>query len=158
MWGRPADAPTIEWASVRARLEAAEEYWLVSVGDGGAPAPRPVWGVWLDERLLLSVGSTSHWKAIRANPAVTVHLPDPLAVVIVEGRARQATGDDGFFRRFVDVYNPKYAWNFEPTQPMVTHGVIEVAPRAVLAWTTVPVAECTPNMKFPAAAGRWTFD
>ena len=151
------DAPAIEWAAVQARLEAAEEYWLVSVGDDGTPAPRPVWGVWLDERLLLSVGSPSHWKAVRAHPAVTVHLPDPLAVVLVEGTARQATGDEGFFRRFVDVYNPKYSWGFDPTGPMVTDGVIEVVPSAVLAWTTVPVAECTPDMTFPAAAGRWTF-
>src|SRR2546429_416168 len=106
MWGRDCAAPAILWSDVEARLVASEEYWLVSVRADGTPTPRPVWGVWLDERLLLSVGSTSHWRGIGAHPEVTVHLGDALSVVIVEGRASKASENDGF-QRYVDIYNSK---------------------------------------------------
>src|SRR5437879_3229535 len=102
MWGSERDAPAIPWSDVEARLMAAEEYWLVSVQGNGTPTPRPVWGVWMDERLLLSVGSTSHWRAIVPHPEVAIHLGDAVSVVIVEGRARRATGEDTF-RAYVEV-------------------------------------------------------
>ena len=156
MWGSERESPAIPWSDVEARLAAAAEYWMVAVRADGMPTPRPVWGVWLDERLLVSVGSPSLWRGIGSHPEVAVHLGDALAVVVVEGRARKAAGDD-LFRRYVAVYNEKYAWNFEPTNPMVVDGTIEVVPSAVLAWTTIPASECTPDMTFPSAAGRWTF-
>lgn len=156
MWGRPSEAPTIAWSDVEARLVATEEYWLISVQADGTPTPRPVWGVWLDERLLLSVGSTSHWRGIGSHSAVAVHLGDALAVVILQGRARKATGKD-VLHRYVEIYNSKYSWNFDPANPMVADGTIEVVPSTVLAWNTVPVSECHPDMTFPNAAGRWTF-
>lgn len=85
-----------------------------------------------------------------------MHLPDPLSVVIVEGTVRTAAGEE-LLRRFVDVYNPKYGWNFEADGPMVVGGTFELVPRTVVAWRTVPVAECSTDMRFPSAAGRWTF-
>ena len=155
MWGRESEAPKIPWSDVEARLVETEEYWLVSVQGDGKPTPRPVWGVWLDKRLLLSVGSTSHWRGIRSHPEVAVHLGDALSVVILEGRAHKATSND-VFHRYVEIYNEKYSWNFEATNPMVTDGTIEVVPSTILAWNTVPVSECRPDMTFPNAAGRWT--
>jgi hypothetical protein len=156
LWGRQAEAPAIPWPDVEARLAATEEYWLVSVQADGPPTPRPVWGVWLDERLLLSVGSPSHWRAIDARPEVAVHLGDPLAVVIIEGTARRAAGSD-VLHPYVDAYNAKYSWGFDAAEPMVVDGTIEVVPSTVLAWSTIPASECSPDMKFPSAAGRWTF-
>jgi len=156
LWGRASGAPAIAWADAEARLAATEEYWLVSVRSDGTPTPRPVWGVWLDERLLLSVGSTSHWRGIGTNPEVSVHLGDALAVLILEGRARKAAGEE-LFEQYVEIYNSKYSWNFDAANPMVVDGTIEVLPSVVLAWNTVPVAECSPDMEFPNSAGRWTF-
>lgn len=91
------------------------------------------------------------------HPEVSVHLGDPFDVVIVDGRARMASGAE-LLQRFVDVYNPKYAWSFTADEPMVADGVIEIEPTTVLSWTTVPTAECTPDMQFPTTAGRWSFD
>ena len=125
-------------------------------GGGRPSAPRNVLGERLDERLLLSVGSISHWRGTAVQPRVAVHLGDPLSVVIVEGRAHQAAGAE-LFRRYVAAYNEKYSWTFEAGQQIVVERTIEVVPTAVLAWTTVPVSECTPDMTFPDAAGRWTF-
>ena len=156
MWGRPTDAPTIPWPDAEARLLATEEYWLISVQADGSPTPRPVWGVWLDDRLLLTVGSTSHWRGISANPEVAVHLGDPLSVVIVQGRASKLKRKD-VFHQYVEDFNSKYSWNFDAANPMVADGTLEVLPSVVLAWNTSPAPECVPDMTFPSAAGRWTF-
>jgi hypothetical protein len=155
MWGRELDVPAIEWSTVETQLRDAEVYWAISVLEDGRPAPRPVWGAWLDDRLLLSVGSRSLRRGSEAHPQVSVHLGDPLSVVVLEGRAAMATGP---FDRYVDAYNTKYSWSFSADESMVVDGTLEVIPTSLLAWTTVPVAECTPDMQFPSTAGRWTFD
>jgi len=159
MWGSlKADAPMLDWDDVSARLAASETYWVVNVppGRGGVPAPRPVWGVWLDDRLLLSVGSTSVWKGLEADPACAVHLGDAIDVVIVEGRARGFTGP---FEEYVRVYNEKYSWSFTADdEAFVVNGTVEVAPTVVLAWRGATAAESSSDMTFPSAAGRWFFD
>jgi hypothetical protein len=158
MWGREIDVPAIPWEDVEARLADEDAYWLITVPPRGVPAPRPVWGVWLDERLLLSVGSRSHWSALEVHPEVAVHLGDPLHVVVLEGLAHRGSGGPAYFQRFVDAYNAKYDWSFKADEPMVVDGLIEVTPTTVLAWTTVPVAECSSDMQFPSTAGRWVFE
>lgn len=152
MWGdakREVDA--LPWPWVEERLAATEDYWLVTAGDRG-PSPRPVWGVWLDSRLLLTVGSTSHWRNVRKSDRVAVHLGDAHEVVIVEGTGRQET-DGPTLDRLVEVYNRKYDWNFPPGAP---GPVIAVAPTVVLAWRAGPTSEAKTN-PFPLAAGRWLF-
>lgn len=156
MWGTEvAPARTLDWAWARTRLERAECYWLVSsASTESVPAPRPVWGVWVDDRLLLSVGSPSHWHNMARNPAVAVHLGDPVEVVIVEGRARKGTGTT-LLARFVDMYNDKYDWDFEPTMPIVVDGVIEVVASTVIAWVAADAAHSSSDMDVPLAAGKW---
>ena len=154
MWGREIEH-TIEWVDVERQLRDAETYWAISVVSSGHPAPRPVWGAWLDDRLLLSVGSRSLRRGSEVHPQVAVHLGDPLSVVIVEGHAAMSAGP---FDDYVNAYNAKYSWSFTADEPMVVDGTLEVRPTNVLAWTTVPVADCRPDMQFPSTAGRWTFD
>jgi hypothetical protein len=159
MWGaEKPDAAQLPWADVAARLAAAETYWVVTVppGRGGVPAPRPVWGVWLDDRLLLSVGSASVWSGMSASPACAVHLGDAIDVVIVEGRAHKFGGP---FESYVEVYNEKYSWSFRADDPaFVLDGTVEVVPARVLAWRGATPEESSSDMTFPSAAGRWVFD
>ena len=157
MWTQEkTDVAPLEWDDVAGRLAASETYWLVTVPNRGVPAPRPVWGVWLDDRLLLSVGSTSAWSGVAANPSVAVHLGDAIDVVIVEGTARRATGP---FDAYVAAYNEKYSWSFTADdEQFVVNGTLEVVPSAVLAWTGATAAESSADMTFPSAAGRWVFD
>lgn len=150
MFDRRREAPPLEWEWVTDRLRDAQEYWLVTAGD--RPAARPVWGVWMEERLLLTLGSHTHDRNVRRHDAVSVHLPDTLEVVIVEGRGVFMT-DQPTLDRMVEVYNPKYQWNFEPGKP---GDVLEVVPTVVLAWTTVPSRQSR-GTPFPVAAGRWEF-
>ena len=51
----------------------------------------PVDGIWVDDVLYYGgLPETIHVRAAKANPAVTIHLPDPWNVVIVEGTVRLA--------------------------------------------------------------------
>jgi hypothetical protein len=72
LWGREqGDAPRLPWSWVVDRLQEAEDYWLVTAAPAG-PAPRPVWGLWLEERLVLSVGSSTHWRNLEGSDRVAV--------------------------------------------------------------------------------------
>ena len=147
MWGRVADAPLLDWDGVRRRLEEAVHYWLV-VGT----TSRPVWGTWVDDALLLSVGSTSLWKRIGQGAPAAAHLEDALDVVIVEGDA-VPEHDEARIARMLGPYNEKYRWNFElgHTGPMV-----RLDPHVVLDWRAE--AEPTPEATtFPLASARFTF-
>ena len=147
------DAPALDWPWVEERLTACEDYWLVTAPfGGGAPAPRPVWGVWLDGRLLLTVGSTSHWRNVQDNPRVAVTTGDAHDVVIVEGDATTEE-NPAALAAMVVAYNPKYGWDFPETGPDIG-GVISVVPRKVMGWITAPNAEAKTS-PFPVKAARW---
>jgi hypothetical protein len=153
LWGKPnAEAPALPWSSVVDHLQQTEDYWLVTTGPSG-PTPRPVWGLWIEDRLVLSVGSTSHWRNLRASADVAVHTGDAHEVVIVEGIAREET-DPVELARIVEPYNQKYDWNWEPGQPYGP--IVTIEPRVVLAWRAAP-NEDAKDEPFPLAAGKWEF-
>ena len=147
-----ADTEPLEWQWVEDRLRACEDYWLVSAPSQGTPAPRPVWGVWLDGRLLLTVGSPAHWRNVEDNPRVAVTTGDAHDVVIVEGEATTEE-DPAALAAMVEVYNPKYGWDFPAAGPDIG-GVLAVVPTKVLAWITAPNAEAKTS-PFPVRAARW---
>jgi len=150
MYGRVATLEPIEWTWVVERLEAAGTYWLATTNDDGTPHPRPVWGVWVDGRLFLSVGSHVHNRNLRQRPAVAVHLGDGVEVVAVHGTATQLDRDDPVLPRFVEVYDPKYSWqySFDELPPPVA-----VDPSVVVAWRSAG-ADGREGFR---AAGKWVF-
>lgn len=153
MWSKLTDPLSLPWEEVEGELLSCEHYWLATTTPGGAPSVRPVWGTWLDDQLMLSVGSTTTGRNLARNPQVTVHLESALDVVILEGQGRYET-DPAVLARFCEIYNPKYNWNFTPE---TTGSVIAVAPTRILAWRTVTVAESSPTMTtFPLAGVTFT--
>lgn len=130
-------------------------YWLNTVTGMGQPIPRPVWGTWHDDHLMLSVGSVTHWHNIvdGGREKVSVHLPSDTEVVILQGRAT-VVDNPSVLGPFCEAYNAKYQWIFEPT---TTEPVVQLDPDKVIAWTTLPAEQCTPEMDFPDTAARWTF-
>jgi hypothetical protein len=150
-YGNPATGAALPWEWARQRLEAATTYWLTSVGSDYEPHTRPVWGVWVEDRLLLTVGSPIHWRNVRAHPRVEVHLESSREVVVVKGTA-QAGIDDATRRQLVALYNPKYDWELVDRY---AEAVIAVQPTAVFAWT----AEVGDDPEsFPAQSAKWVFD
>ena len=75
IYGSPTEVRPLDWAWVDEQLEAAGIYWVGTNGSG-APHPRPVWGLWIDHRLHLSIGSPviNRQLAAHAAPTVTAHL------------------------------------------------------------------------------------
>lgn len=109
----------------------------------------PVWGVWLTDRFVFSTSPESRKaRNVFENPWCCVHLEDGNVVIVVEGRAVELR-DPAELLVFLDVYNPKYDWNFTPDQ--VTRGVFAVRPEQAFAWLGGE------GEAFGGTATRWQF-
>ncbi|MCU1499604.1 MAG: pyridoxamine 5-phosphate oxidase-related FMN-binding [Acidimicrobiales bacterium] len=148
MYTQPVDHEPLAWVEVEAQLEAALVYW-VAVGGSADPHPRPVWGVWADGALLLSLGSPPLRRAIADGAPVAVHLESGTDVVIVNGTA----APDGSARTvelFLAAYQAKYDWTYQvdafgpPTR---------VRPNEVLAWRALGAG----GRNGFGASGKWSW-
>jgi hypothetical protein len=145
-YGSQSDCAPLEWPWVDEQLARAGTYWVVPRGRG-APHPRPVWGVWHDRRLLLSVGSQVVARQLHDDPTVTVHLESGTDVVIVEGRVDGQSVDAAA----IEQYDSKYEWSYTIDE----YGPLTVvAPSIVLAWRSAGWA----GRDGFQSAGRWRFD
>ena len=124
-YGQSSDHPGLEWAWVDAQLAEEGTYWM-SIGADRHPHPRPVWGVWADEVLHLSIGSPKLVAAQPGTPA-TVHLDSGTDVVILEGMVMAKTKDPAL----VAVYDSKYTWTYDVD---VYGPLTSIKPLVVLAW------------------------
>lgn len=145
MYGGPSDAAPLAWSWVEAELVGAGTYWVVARG-GGWPHPRPVWGVWDDEALHLSIGSPVLGWALERDPTVTVHLDSGVDVVVVEGRVAGTTGAPDL----IEAYDAKYDWTYTVDEygPLTT-----VQPAKVVAWRSAGWA----GREGFQQTGRWRF-
>ncbi len=134
------------WDWVDGQLTDAGAYWVVAKA-AGHPHPRPVWGVWSDESLYLSIGSPSIKAALETDRDVTVHLGGATDVVIVEGSVVGHGGD----REICEAYDRKYDWNYDVDE----YGVFDVVqPAKVIAWRSSGWA----GREGFRQTGRWRFE
>jgi hypothetical protein len=127
LYGALSDRAPLAWPWVEQQLVGAGTYWVVA-RTPGHPHPRPVWGIWSQQRLHLSIGSPTLLRAIPEEPAVTIHLGSGTDVVIVEGLIIPSvpTGP-----ALIQTYNQKYDWDYQVSQ----YGELtQVQPSKVLAW------------------------
>ncbi len=148
MFGSHPELPPIAWREVEERLERAETYW-VATGAGRDPHPRPVWGVWVDGALLLSLGSPVLRRGVAEEPRVAVHLDSGTDVVVVDGSAA-ADGSAATVDAFLGAYDAKYDWSYDVG---VYGPPTRVDPVQVLAWRAVGPA----GRDGFGAAAKWTF-
>lgn len=142
-FGSQSECPLVEWSWVDSELQRAGVYWIVpkSLAE---PHPRPVWGVWHDGQLLLSIGSPVIARQLDADPVATVHLQSGTDVVIVECRRIGSCADPDV----LSVYDAKYEWNYTVDE----YGPLTVLqPTMILAWRSGGVA----GRAGFQAAGRW---
>lgn len=146
MYGQVTTQPRLSWWWADERLTAAELYWVDVAGSGSRPHPRPVWGVWADEALHLSIGTPAIRRVARPGTGVTVHLDDALDVVILEGEVAGDTDAPDVIAR----YDAKYDWDYDLAQygPLMT-----IAPVRVLAWRAAGPAGRDGFQQ----TGRWTW-
>ncbi|MGZ4711264.1 MAG: hypothetical protein ACXWBN_21180 [Acidimicrobiales bacterium] len=150
MFGSEPEADPLAWSWVSDQLAAAGTYWVLAAVDGPHPwpHPRPVWGVWADDQLHLSLGSPVVRRQVAADPHVTVHLDSGVDVVVVEGLA--SVESDAETRTSVAAYDAKYDWVYDLDQ----YGPFtRVEPDAILAWRAAGPA----GRDGFTQVGRWIF-
>lgn len=134
---------TIEWATVREQLESAKQYWLSINRAPGSPHVIPIDGVWLDDCWYYG-GSpdTLHRRLVADNPHVTIHLPDPWKVVIVDGAVSEVNPSEDVAQQLADISNhkyPDYGFTYDPSTFATT---MFLQPERALAWSSFP-SDCT---------------
>ena len=122
-----SEVESVGWSWVDEQLGDAPTYW-VSTGGSDHPHPRPVWGVWHDDVLWLSVGSPTLRAAIAAGASVTVHVGSGEAPVIVEGDASTDAVDQS---AAIAAYDAKYTWAYDVAE---YGALVRIVPATVLAW------------------------
>jgi hypothetical protein len=146
MYGQPSDQPPLEWDWVDRQLTESGTYWVIA-RTAGHPHPRPVWGVWQENQLHLSIGGPTIARAVAVDPRVTVHLGSGTDVVIVEGLITPANSTAP---ALLDAYNRKYEWDYL----VAKYGdFTRVLPSTVIAWRTSGWAGRDGFDK----TGRWDF-
>lgn len=126
LYGQPSDKPPPDWGWVDGQLGSAGTYWVVTPTQT-RPHPRPVWGLWREDALHLSVGSPTLTQAMLPTTPVTVHLDSGTDVVIVEGIVAGPSTDS----ELIAAYDSKYTWEYsvEEYGPLTT-----IVPTQIFAW------------------------
>ena len=125
-YGHPADHEPLPWSWVEGELVRSGTYWVVA-RSSRYPHPRPVWGIWLEDRLYLSIGTPALRQTLADDPVITTHLESGTDVVIVQGEIVGTTID----LDAIAAYNKKYEWSYDIEE----YGPLSVvAPSKVLAW------------------------
>jgi hypothetical protein len=134
----------LEWSWATARLEHAHNYWLATTDASGAPLVRPVWALWIADRLCFSTdGASGKGRNIARDPRVSVNLDNGDEVVILEGVAEPLP--TALAGSIPDAYKAKYDWEVT----VGDSGWYAVRPLRVYAWT---------EADFPTTATRFDFE
>jgi hypothetical protein len=139
----PQELEERSWETVADRLDQARTYWLATASPHGWPHARPVFGLWLGDRLVFSLGRSNRTaRDLADNPRATVHLESGEDAVIVEGLVKE-TSADGLTGG--DEWVAKYRF----TPPDVDRVAYELRPQKVFTWSFVDL---------PRSLTRWVFD
>jgi Pyridoxamine 5'-phosphate oxidase len=113
MFGGHLEPVRLPWKWAEAQLGAARTYWIATTRADGRPHTRPVWGIWLDAVLYLTIGSPLAEQNLARTPAATVHLESGAKVVILEGPAEAVT-EPSLLAQIIPAYEAKYQWKWLP--------------------------------------------
>ena len=135
-YGRPTR--TLDWASVRERLEEAPAYWLATTRADGRPHVVPLDGIWVDDAWWYGGDPQAvHIRSVQEQPRAIMHLADPMKAVIVEGTVRRVNPAPDLAQRLADMSNTKYPQYGRKTAAAYGEA-LGLFPERVLAWTAYP--------------------
>lgn len=148
---RPADQGTglLPWSWAVERLTRSTDYWLATVRPDGRPHVMPVWGIWLDDRLLVSTGLLSRKaRNLERDPRCTITNDEGTEPVVVDGTAERVT-DRATIERYAAAINAKYDVDiavdfYDPAH----NGLFAVTPRSVIGLV---------EADFDGSPTRWVF-
>jgi F420H(2)-dependent biliverdin reductase len=118
-------------AEVQNKLETEKNIWIASVRTDGRPHLVPVWFIWLEKKIYLSIDPTSiKARNIALNTRVALALEDGSHPVICEGDAYLVSPP--FPEEVIQQFFNKYAWEI-PSEKQYNQ-LVEVHPRKWLVW------------------------
>ncbi len=133
-YGLPPESRQLAWAEVDARFAAAMHYWISTVSQSMTPHPRPIDGMWIDEKLYFGGDPESKWQRnLAGNQAAAVHLDDPERAVIAEGAVSHLRPDRALAERLVADSNRKYDMG-QRVEDYEGQDLQVFTPSLVLAW------------------------
>jgi hypothetical protein len=124
----PTDDPLL--AELLTKFAAADTCWMSSVRPDGRAHLAPIWHVWHEGCAYVCTPA----QAVRAvniahNASVSLSLPDPYAVLIIEGTAHPAPEMEATLQPH---FYTKYDWDIstDPDYDLI----LRIAPRKIMAW------------------------
>jgi hypothetical protein len=132
----------LPWETVDRWLTQSRNYWLSTTRPDGRPHAKPVWGIWLSDRLLWGTDPNSvTGRNLAANPALVAHVESGDETAILEGEFA-FEDDPELIARFTAAYKDKYDIELDQEK------AFGLRPRTCLAWT---------EADYPETATRWVF-
>lgn len=120
--------PTL--AALLDKFAAAKCCWFASTRPDGRAHLAPIWHVWYQGAVyVVTKADAVRTENIRHNPAVSLSLPDPVNVFVLEGTARLAPEME---EALAPLFQAKYDWNIRTDSEYDT--IIRVDPAKVMAW------------------------
>lgn len=150
MFGGHLEPVRLPWRWAEAQLGAARTYWIATTRPDGQPYTRPVWGIWFDTVLYLTIGSPVAQNNLASTPAATVHLESGAKVVILEG-ATEAVTDPSLLGEIIPAYEAKYQCKLPPSDRFYAF-----RPQVGFGWLTQDDG-LDGGSVFMGTATRWTF-
>jgi hypothetical protein len=138
-YGTPSEL--MAWEDVRQQLVEAKQFWFAFERPRRSPHVTPLDGIWFEDKLIYG-GSpeTLHRRLAAEHPKVTVNLPDPWKLVVIEGEVRTTTFDAATAEEIAGLLNakyPEYGENVFEAKHYI-EGTPAVHPRRIRAWTSFP--------------------
>jgi nitroimidazol reductase NimA-like FMN-containing flavoprotein (pyridoxamine 5'-phosphate oxidase superfamily) len=120
----------LPWSRAREILETAKVYWVCTVRPDGRPHARPIWCLWVDDKLYCDGSLETRWaRNLRSNPAVQVHTEQDGIVVILHGVAELTKPEPATAERLAEVSATKYGF-----RPDAINEIYAVRPVVAYAW------------------------
>jgi hypothetical protein len=117
-------------AALLEKFAAADCCWFASVRPDGRVHLAPIWHVWQDgAAYVVTHAGAVRTQNLRQNPSVSLSLPDPVNVLVIEGVARFAPEMEG---ALAPLFQQKYNWDI--TTDAGYNTVIGIDPVKVMAW------------------------
>lgn len=137
-YGTPSEL--LAWEDVRQQLVEAKQFWFAFERPGRSPHVTPLDGIWFEDKLVYG-GSpeTLHRRLAASHPKVTVNLPDPWKLVVMEGEVRESRFASEVAEEISTKLKQKYPEYGESAfNPEFYLSAPAVHPRRIRAWTSFP--------------------
>lgn len=115
------------------KFSTATACWYSSIRPNSRTHLAPIWHVWLDGSVYVVTKTTSvRARNLGSNNSVSLALPDPMNVLIIEGIASFVTDTVFASQSLYPLFQSKYNWDIISDSEY--QSVIRVTPSKLLAW------------------------